>query len=379
MLKAAADRADTLVTMGSPRSKPSTTARVALAGIGAFVLMLAASTPGVAIASRSGASPKTTQAARAAKTCGGEALPSKPGGGAWTCTFDDEFSAATGDPKALNTAWWTPQLTATSAFATGPVGAEACYVNSTNNISVSGGALHLTARREAAPFSCAGLFTTQYTAGMVTTYTGFNQTYGRFEVRALLPQTTASRPPGDALAVAQQRHRSTARWPDSGEVDFSEFYSQYASLDVPYIHYLYSPSTVNAGDQHEHRHGDQLPDLARRVQRLRRRLGARKLHDHDQRRDLPRRQLPRHRPDRARRRSTSPSSSPSRRRSASARTPSTRPPRRCLRRPRSTTSESGSRGSPQPERDVALGIGSSGVNLPMSNSKWTVAGPLVVA
>jgi beta-glucanase (GH16 family) len=183
--------------------------------------------------------------AASAKTCGGEALPAKPGGGAWSCSFDDEFSSATGDASALNTAWWTPQVTATSAYTTGPVGAEACYVNSPNNISVSGGALHLTARREAAPFSCGGLFTTQYTAGMVSTYSSFNQAYGRFEVRALLPQTTASGLQETLWLWPVNATRYGPSWPDSGEVDFSEFYSEYASLDVPYLHYDYSPSSVN--------------------------------------------------------------------------------------------------------------------------------------
>ncbi|HWH11991.1 MAG TPA: glycoside hydrolase family 16 protein [Solirubrobacteraceae bacterium] len=214
--------------------------RAALAGALVLGVVLLGSAP--RIASASWAMPRI---AAALKTCGGEALPAKPGGGAWTCAFDDEFAAATGDPTALNTSWWTPQLTATSAFTTGPAGAEACYVNTPNNISVAGGALHLTARREAAPFNCAGIFTTQYTAGMVSTYTGFNQTYGRFEVRAKLPQTTATGLQ-ETLWLWPANDLRYGPWPASGEVDFSEFYSQYASLDVPYIHYDYSPSTVNA-------------------------------------------------------------------------------------------------------------------------------------
>jgi beta-glucanase (GH16 family) len=170
-------------------------------------------------------------------------LAAKPGGGAWTCTFDDEFDATTGDASALNTSWWTPQVTATSAYTTGPSGSEACYVNSPNNISVSGGALHLTARREAAPFACASV-RTQYTSGMVSTYTGFHQAYGRFEVRALLPRTTANGLQ-ETLWLWPVDDTKYGAWPASGELDFSEFYSQYASLDVPYVHYDYDPSTVN--------------------------------------------------------------------------------------------------------------------------------------
>jgi beta-glucanase (GH16 family) len=179
----------------------------------------------------------------ASEPCGGEVPPPKPGGGAWTCTFDDEFDTTTGDPAALNTSWWVPQVTTTSGYTTGPLLDEACYVNSTNNISVSGGALHLTVRKEAAPFMC-GSFTTQYTAGMVSTYTGFNQTYGRFEVRALLPQTTATGLQ-ETLWLWPINDTLYGPWPDSGEVDFAEFYSDYSDLDVPYIHYNYSSSTVN--------------------------------------------------------------------------------------------------------------------------------------
>jgi beta-glucanase (GH16 family) len=188
---------------------------------------------------------RPVQVPPAAQPCGGESLAPKPGGGAWTCTFDDEFDASTGDPTALNTSWWVPQVTATSGYTTGPLGSEACYVNSANNISVSGGALHLTVRKEAAPFTC-GLFTTQYTAGMVSTYTNFNQTYGRFEVRALLPQTTAAGLQETLWLWPINHTLYGATWPDSGEVDFSEFYSDYSSLDIPYIHYNYSPSTVSA-------------------------------------------------------------------------------------------------------------------------------------
>jgi beta-glucanase (GH16 family) len=205
----------------------------------ALLAVIAASTSPAA-AKTAKATPKITTA----PTCGGESPTTKPTGGTWTCTFDDEFSAATGDATALKTAWWVPQLTATSAFATGPVGSEACYVNTTKNISVSAGALHLTARKEAAPFNCAGLFKTQYTAGMVSTYNTFSQTYGRFEVRAQLPPTTAAGLQ-ETLWLWPVNDVKYGAWPGSGEIDFSEFYSQYSSLDVPYIHYLYDPATVN--------------------------------------------------------------------------------------------------------------------------------------
>jgi beta-glucanase (GH16 family) len=220
------------------RSTSWTAAATAFATLGLFALLAAGAATGGGLATKT-PGPTST----AAKPCGGETLAAKPGGGGWTCSFDDEFDSTTGDASALKTSWWTPQVTATSAFTTGPAGSEACYVNSPNNISVSGGALHLTARKEALPFAC-GSFRTQYTSGMVSTYTGFNQTYGRFEVRALLPQTTASGLQ-ETLWLWPVNDTKYGAWPGSGELDFAEFYSQYASLDVPYIHYDYAPSTVN--------------------------------------------------------------------------------------------------------------------------------------
>jgi len=206
-----------------------------LAAVAAFAVALVGSAPALARAS--------SRPAASAKPCGGEVPAPKAGGGKWTCTFDDEFDASTGDATALNTSWWVPQVTATSGYTTGPLGNEACYVNSPNNISVSGGALHLTARKEAAPFTCAGLITTQYTAGMVSTYNTFNQTYGRFEVRAFLPQTTAAGLQETLWLWPVNDTLYGPAWPDSGEIDFSEFYSEYATLDIPYIHYNYNAST----------------------------------------------------------------------------------------------------------------------------------------
>jgi beta-glucanase (GH16 family) len=171
-----------------------------------------------------------------ASNCGGEVLPQKPAGGTWSCSFDDEFDASTGDPSALNTDWWSPQVSATSGFITGQYPYYACYMNSPSNISVSGGDLRLIARHQAV--SCGG-YPAQYTAGMVSTDGHFSQTYGRFEVRAKLPQTTAAGLQ-ETLWLWPNNDTMYGSWPASGEVDFSEFYSQYYYLDVPYIHYDYN-------------------------------------------------------------------------------------------------------------------------------------------
>jgi beta-glucanase (GH16 family) len=203
----------------------------------ALLILATAPAPGRAEA----AAPASTSP-QTAPTCGNEPLPPDPGGVRWTCSFDDEFDSTTGDASSLNTSWWTPQQTATSGFASGPSGYEACYVDLSDNISVSGGALHLTVRKESTPFQC-GALTTQYTSGMVSTGSRFDQSYGRFEVRALLPQTVL---PGlqETLWLYPQ-NLTYGPWPASGEVDFAEFYSLLSVLDVPYIHYNYDASITD--------------------------------------------------------------------------------------------------------------------------------------
>jgi beta-glucanase (GH16 family) len=160
----------------------------------------------------------------------------KTGGEKWTCTFDEEFNGT-----ALDKSKWMPITTAANGRADGP----ACWVDSPNNISESGGTLNLTVRKEAQPFTCKsprGDFTAQYTTGQVATYTKFSQTYGRFAIRASFPAST--------MAGLQS---SLWLWPENniaagatGEIDIAEEYSIGADRAVPYLHYAYDPATVNA-------------------------------------------------------------------------------------------------------------------------------------
>lgn len=161
----------------------------------------------------------------------------KANGSPWTCSFADEFSGS-----SLNTSRWSPITTATSGLTDG----GDCYVNSPRNISVSGGYLHLTVRQESAPFTCTspyGSFTSQYTSGSVTTAGKFAQTTGLFAVRAAFPPSVVA-----GLQSSLWLYPQTAgygAWPNSGEIDIAEQYSQLPDRVIPYVHYAYDPSLID--------------------------------------------------------------------------------------------------------------------------------------
>jgi beta-glucanase (GH16 family) len=197
------------------------------------------------LAQAGGAAPVAV-GATASSACSGETPPPKTDGAAWSCTFDDEF-----DGTALGSTW-TPTVTSQTGVATGAGKYQACYVNSTNNISVSNGTLRLTVRKERQRVSCDtsnGTLTTYYTAGSVSTIGRFAQTYGRFEVRAKLPDT-AYKGLEESLWMwpvnAVKYYNDGPAWCEpTGEIDFAEFYSAVATRDVPYMHYCFDVTTVD--------------------------------------------------------------------------------------------------------------------------------------
>jgi beta-glucanase (GH16 family) len=168
----------------------------------------------------------TTTTTTPAPSCG--AARTKADGSAWSCTFADEFSGTTLDRTS-----WVPQQTMYSGYTSG----TECFRDSTNNVSVSGGVLRLTARKESSTITCYPGFSTRYTSGMVSTYGRFAQAYGRFEVRAKFP-STAIRGLQEALWLwPDDASRYGSSWPASGEIDIAEVYSQWNDRAIPYVHY----------------------------------------------------------------------------------------------------------------------------------------------
>jgi beta-glucanase (GH16 family) len=176
-----------------------------------------------------------TQVSGASSTgCTGTLPPIASPTGQWTCTLDDEFNGT-----SLDTTKWQPILTSTSSYHTGPLGSNVCYENNPNTISESGGYLNLSVLSAGKAFVCKEImhsFTTKYEGGMIDSMGLFSQQYGYFEARAEMPPVTV---PGlqETLWLYPENETLYGPWPDSGEIDFAEFYSKYPTLDVPAVLY----------------------------------------------------------------------------------------------------------------------------------------------
>jgi beta-glucanase (GH16 family) len=155
--------------------------------------------------------------------------PQRADGTYWNCTFVDDFSGT-----ALDRTRWLPQ----TAFRAGSAKDWACYLDDPSVVSVADGNLNLSVRRLPASAPCAGQNgeSTQYVAGMVTTYHLFSQRYGRFEARV---KNKATKVPGlqETFWLWPDDRYSTEPWPQAGEIDVAETYSQYPNLAVPFLHY----------------------------------------------------------------------------------------------------------------------------------------------
>ncbi|MFL6157913.1 MAG: family 16 glycosylhydrolase [Marmoricola sp.] len=186
---------------------------------------LALAVPSTAIA----AVRRPTVPAAASDACGTQ--PVKADGSLWSCTFDDEFN----DTK-LDRTKWQPQ----TSFASGVQAAHACYLDDPSVISESNGSLNLTLRKVTKPVTCdfGGLTgPTNYVGGSVTTYRLYSQQYGRFEARVKNTATTAKGLQETFWLWPDDRTPQTTVWPFAGEIDVSETYSAYPTLNVPFLHY----------------------------------------------------------------------------------------------------------------------------------------------
>lgn len=191
---------------------------------GGVLLNLLATESGLAAATASVAT-----AAAATTTCA--APPSAPAPGTWTCSFDDEF-----DGTSLDRTTWAPQ--ASTDFHTGTPAYHACYVDDPRVISQSGGSLHLSVVATSELYTCdPNLSATNIIGGMVSTYRLWSQQYGLFEVRARLQDLGGSPGAQETLWLWPDDRYTSLNWPTTGEIDFAEFYAQYAALTVPYLHY----------------------------------------------------------------------------------------------------------------------------------------------
>ncbi len=222
-------------------SKVTSRRRAVALGVASAVL---GSTFVVGLMAAGGPDSGTQQAgATTSSACTGTLPPIASPSGHWSCTLDDEFNGST-----LDTTKWQPMLTSMSSYYTGPGGSHVCYENDPNTVSESGGYLNLSVFSTGKTFSCKELkssFSTKYVGGMVDSMGLFSQQYGYFQVRAEMP-AQATQGLQETLWLYPQNETLYGPWPDSGEIDFGEFYSKYPNNDIPVVHFPGSKQDPNA-------------------------------------------------------------------------------------------------------------------------------------
>lgn len=187
-----------------------------------------------------------SSAAPLGPTCGGDD-PVKPDGSPWVCTYSDEF-----DTGKLNRRFWAVQKTESSGFTTGTKSRYACAVDSPQTVAVEDGTLELSLVELPEVRKCGRGRSSKFAFGQVMHFQTYSQTYGKYEVRAKIPDL---RVPGAQQSFWLWPKKNTyGVWPASGEIDFAEMYSSLPGLDRPFIHYL--PGATEGGTNQNVTHAD---------------------------------------------------------------------------------------------------------------------------
>lgn len=203
--------------------------------VAAAVAALAVTAALVAPAGTAGAG--TTPARAAAPYCGTTVLH-KPDGSTWRCTFGDDFNGTT-----LDSSKWVIGETAKTGFRIG----KTCFTK--DNVAVGNGHLSLTAKDVGHAIYCGGGplilgFFTRYTGGHIATWDKFAQAFGRFSVRARYPHSGSGLKAGLWMYPQKETY---GKWPSSGELDVSEWWSNTPTQIVPGLHYRGSDWHVDNG------------------------------------------------------------------------------------------------------------------------------------
>lgn len=170
--------------------------------------------------------------------CGG-VVPTKADGSPWVCTYDDEFEGS-----SLDRRYWRPQVSATSNFFTGTPTQPACFLDSPQTIDVRDGELVLSAKVLDEPITCGAKSSAQV-SGMVSHHGTFSQAYGKYEVKAKVPDWSGKGLQQTFWLWPDDQFKYGIQHPSSGEIDFAEFYSNYSKLVIPVMHYLLYPQTIS--------------------------------------------------------------------------------------------------------------------------------------
>ena len=155
-------------------------------------------------------------------------VPQPPAGGPWTLAFSDEFNDG-----SLNTAKWSTRYDRQRDLGYSNWNNGEAQWYKAKNVTESGGALKLTARRETTVSPWSGR-THKYSSGMVTSRPSLNFRYGYVEARVKLPK-------GSGFWPAFWTWPSDPRF-GTPEIDIMEFWGDNPNLLYLIYHRQLAPT-----------------------------------------------------------------------------------------------------------------------------------------